>query len=58
MTENNITANVVREITVPAAWYLGAHGDPVAHFDYLVLRLHDDGTVTWRSDRPESDSGS
>ncbi len=42
----------VREISVPASWYMGAHGDPVARFDYLVLELHDDGTVTWRSDEP------
>lgn len=36
-----------RRIPIPASWYLGAHGDPVAVFDYLGLVLHPDGTVTW-----------
>ncbi len=41
-----------RQVSLPASWYMGAHGDPIARFDYLVLELHDDGTVTWRSDEP------
>lgn len=47
-----VTYNVVRSISVPAAWFLGAHGDPVAEFDHLHLDLIADGTVRWRSDRP------
>ena len=41
------TGNDTLDIALPASWYLGTHGDPVAQFDYLVLRLHPDGTVTW-----------
>lgn len=41
------TGNEARDIAIPASWYLGAHGDPVAQFDRLVLTLHPDGTVTW-----------
>lgn len=39
-----------RDVAIPAHWYLGAGGDPIAVFDYLVLELHTDGTVTWRRD--------
>ena len=39
-----------RLVSLPASWFLAAHGDPVAVFDYLVLVLHEDGTVTWFRD--------
>lgn len=42
-----MTASVVREVPLPANWYLGMHGDPIAQFDSIILRLHEDGTVTW-----------
>lgn len=41
---------VVRRISVPAQWYLGAHGDPIAQFDYLILILMADGSVRWERD--------
>jgi hypothetical protein len=43
-------------VSIPASWYLGAHGDPVARFDYLVLQLHSDGTVTWFRDVPSEET--
>lgn len=49
----------VREVPLPANWYMGAHGDPIAQFDYIVLRLHPDGTVTWFDGRlPAAGGGS
>jgi hypothetical protein len=48
----SIESPIVHQIAVPAAWHLGGHGDPVAEFDYLQLRLHEDGTVTWVRDAP------
>lgn len=42
------------EVPLPVSWYLGAHGDPVARFDHIVLTLHHDGTVTWRDAREEA----
>jgi len=43
--------DVVRRISVPAQWYLGAHGDPIAQFDYLILILMADGSVRWERDQ-------
>lgn len=44
-----------REIPMPLGYYLAASGDPIAHFGngtaerpWLMLQLHDDGSVTWR----------
>lgn len=39
------------EVVMPARWYLGAHGDPIARFgpESPVLVLHPDGSVTWRT---------
>ena len=34
-------------IPLPVHWRMGAHGDPIAEFDYIVLPLHPDGSVTW-----------
>lgn len=45
-----------RVVPLPASYYLAAHGDPVATFDYLVLDLHDDGKVTWRSLKAKDDA--
>lgn len=36
-----------RIVGIPVSWYMGAHGDPVAQFDRVALRLHPDGSVTW-----------
>lgn len=44
-----------RSVPLPATYYMAASGDPVATFDYLVLELRHDGTVTWRSDKPNLD---
>lgn len=38
---------IVNSVPLPAHWYLGIHGDPVATFDFLWLHLHADGTVSW-----------
>lgn len=38
----------VRTVPLPASWYMGGHGDPIASFDRLLLDLHPDGGVTWR----------
>ena len=35
-------------IPLPVRWRMGAHGDPIAEFDYIVLHLHRDGSVTWQ----------
>ena len=37
-----------RVIPLPTQWYLGAHGDPIATFDNVVLILHPNGGITWR----------
>ncbi len=34
-------------IPLPVHWRTGAHGDPIAVFDCIVLHLHRDGSVTW-----------
>lgn len=34
-------------IPLPVLWRLGAHGDPIAVFDHIVLHLWPDGSVTW-----------
>ena len=46
-------------IPLPVHWRMGAHGDPIAVFDYLVLHLHPDGSVTWsdQSEAREADPG-
>lgn len=38
-----------RRVALPASWFLGAHGDPVAQFEGLQLVLHPDGSVTWET---------
>lgn len=45
----------LRRIPVPASYYLGGHGDPIAQFDHLVLLLHPDGRVTWESSDPDGE---
>lgn len=45
-----------RVVPLPSNYYMGAHGDPVATFDYLALELHRDGSVTWRSVKPKDDA--
>lgn len=37
-------------IPLPVRWRMGAHGDPIAEFDYIVLHLHRDGSVTWHDE--------
>jgi len=34
-------------VPLPVHWRTGDHGDPIAEFDYIVLHLHRDGSVTW-----------
>lgn len=46
-----IPAPAEQLVALPVGWRLGAHGDPVAVFDYIALRLHVDGTVTWEDTR-------
>ena len=41
---------ITRRIPLPSHWYLGAHGDPVARFDRLMLVLHPDGSVSWEQE--------
>ncbi len=53
-TETNDPADEPRVVPLAANYYMGAHGDPIATFDYLALELHPDGTVTWRSVKPET----
>lgn len=48
---------VVRTVSLPAHYYLGAHGDPVAVFDYLHLDFMSDGTVRWREDHGDAVRG-
>lgn len=45
-----MSSEVVFHATLPRAWRLGAHGDPIAVFNQPapVLQLHADGTVTWQ----------
>ena len=46
----------IRTIPVPVAYYMGAHGDPIAEFDRLLLDLHPDGRVTWRQVDADGDT--
>lgn len=42
------------EVTLPKGYYQTAMGVPCAVFDYLILRLHSDGSVTWyRQETPD-----
>ena len=41
---------ITRRVPLPSHWYLGAHGDPVARFDRLMLLLHPDGSVRWEQE--------
>ena len=37
-------------IPLPVHWRMGAHGDPIAEFDYITLHLWPDGSVTWKDE--------
>lgn len=43
-----------RRILVPVSWFLGADGNPHPYNstpeDWVVLALHEDGSVTWEAD--------
>lgn len=44
-------------IPVPVRWRMGAHGDPIAVFDHIVLHLWPDGSVTWQDQSEAMDAG-
>jgi hypothetical protein len=48
--ENRLAGKPGGHPVVPLAvrYYRGAHGDPVPVFDYIVLHLWPDGSVTWQ----------
>ena len=46
-TEESEAGQEPRRVALPASYYLGGVGDPIAQFDHLALVLHPDGRVTW-----------